>query len=312
MRIVKSGPLTMLLISVMLIGLAVLAATTGIKDVHGWSAAAAVRQQQRVMHWPFIGVIAPSTREFVRASGVPVSLTGYYLGLNKPVNSRFVLSAINRSHGARPFIEILPRNVPLTDIITGKYDGRLRGLRQQIVAANQKVAISFAPEANGKWYSYGRKPLRFKAAYKHVWRVMHQQKLITWVWQVSAIGPSAENPRAYFPGSTFVNWTGMDGYFFSPHQAGFIRRFKPTLGVIHSLAPHMPVFIAETGVSPRVGAMRYWIRNVLQGAAKLHMMGVVWFDIRQGWSFYHPDWRLEDRPRMLQVFHRQAWGYLRS
>ena len=131
--------------------------------------------------------------------------------------SNWLLSAIRADVGAEPVIEILPNDattpvITLSSIVRGRRDSWLLALKAQIAALRRPVVVFFAPEPNGKWYSWGLQPKEFVAAYQHVHDVIGDGTAaapVTWMWQPSAINDQAESmPRQYWPGASFVRLGG--------------------------------------------------------------------------------------------------------
>jgi hypothetical protein len=55
-------------------------------------------------------------------------------------------------------------------------------------------------------------------------------------------------PAPWWPGSSYVTWVGVDGYYFKPSWT-FASLFGPTIKAVRALT-HDPILIAETGVAP--------------------------------------------------------------
>jgi hypothetical protein len=214
------------------------------------------------------------------------------------------------AEGAEPVIEILPRgNVTLRGIISGGKDRWLRQLRAQITAP---VVISFAPEANGPWYTWGNQPQRFITAWRHVHRVLGT-KNITYLWQMSS-RPSATKRSAgskhklteFYPGAKFVSWVGFDGYFEFPADT-FGNVFGNSIHTIRKVS-HKPVLLSETAVGPGVRHVARDITALIHNARSWHLLGLIWFDGAQHQPPYHQNWNLESRPRALRAFRRAVHG----
>ena len=73
--------------------------------------------------------------------------------------------------------------------------------------------VSFGPEANGGWYTWGRQPVNYVKAFRYVHGKLGTGG-ITWLWQVSSI--TTADPTPYWPGSAYVDWAGLDGYYYVP------------------------------------------------------------------------------------------------
>jgi hypothetical protein len=213
------------------------------------------------------------------------------------------------ANGATPVIEILPDNISLSQIAAGQGDKWLQDLRAEIDQLQRPVIIAFAPEANGRWYSWGQDPADFKTAYIHVWNVIGTS-LVTWMWQLSAHNPgdpATDDFNAYWPGATYVNWVGFDGYYYQPGDS-FSLRFGFSLREVESWW-HGPIIIGETAVSPLTRNMPNDITDLFNGVVSNHLLGLIYLDLNvcQGQcSIYKQDFRVEQYPSALAQFIKEA------
>ena len=172
---------------------------------------------------PLEGVVTTSVADWDRFTGHTAQLADNYVAMARNggvLPSRWLRSAIRADDGAEPVIEILPNDattpvITLSSIARGQHDSWLLALKAQIAALGRPVVISFAPEPNGKWYSWGRQPKEFVAAYQHVHDIIRDgtgAAPVTWMWQPSAINQQAEpmpgQYRLYWPGARFVELGG--------------------------------------------------------------------------------------------------------
>ena len=95
----------------------------------------------------------------------------------------------------------------------------------------------------------------FVAAWRHVVTLFRAAGAgnVTWLWAVNVTDQTTEipNPAPWWPGGSYVNWVGIDGYYDSP-LAGFAQVFGPTIVDVRSLTKD-PIFISEKGVKPAAG-----------------------------------------------------------
>ena len=61
----------------------------------------------------------------------------------------------------------------------------------------------------------------------------------------------SRRPNPWWPGSSYVTWVGIDGYYLKPSWK-FAPLFGPTIGVVQELTAD-PILIAETGAVPASG-----------------------------------------------------------
>ena len=107
----------------------------------------------------------------------------------------------------------------------------------------RKVILGFGHEMNGPWYSWGWTHTRakvFVAAWRHIVDVFRQQGAsnVIWLWTINVDPPNdnaIQNPARWWPGSTYVNWVGIDGYYLKQSWS-FAPLFGPTIKIVHSLS----------------------------------------------------------------------------
>lgn len=283
---------------------------------HDGASAAAVKPKTPVVAAAparYLGVAAQRLGVFDKEAQVHANLATYYLSFGRtfPVGPvRF-----NASAHAVTLIEILPRGVSLTDIASGRYDTWLRYVRNQIARSGDLVMLSFAPEGNGNWYSWGwkqSKPTDYIAAYQHAHKVIGN-KSVLWVWQISPYrtrGFNTKNPRLIWPGNDNVDIVGLDGYFYSP-GATFNGVFGRTIHFVHQFTGR-PVLIAETAVGPLTGHETEGITQLFRDVAAWHLLGLVWFDRAQHSPPFHQDWTVTRTPAVQQAFRAAAASYMKA
>ncbi len=95
------------------------------------------------------------------------------------------------------------------------------------------------------------------AAWRHIVTLFRAlgARNVTWLWTVNIInntqGGTIPSPEAWWPGSSYVNWVGIDGYYLKPSWQ-FAPLFGPTIAAVRTLTRD-PILIAETGAVPAAG-----------------------------------------------------------
>ena len=177
----------------------------------------------------WLGIYAPHVPEsysgveaFAAATQHEPNLASYYSGWYQPFNTAFADEAA--AHGAVPAIQINPRGVSVAAIAAGKYDSYLTAYADAVNEYGHQtgkgVVIGFGHEMNGSWYQWGwkhTKPIVFVAAWRHIVDVFRRQGAdnVTWLWTVNIIHTRGgiPSPAPWWPGSSYVTWVGIDGYF---------------------------------------------------------------------------------------------------
>jgi hypothetical protein len=225
---------------------------------------------------------APVTA-FTSTTGAKPDIVMYYSGWYVPFPLGFANTVAN--HGAVPLVQMDPDNINIARIASGRYDGYLSAYAEAVRAYHNPVILSFGHEMNGNWSSWGYRhtsPAAFVAAWRHIvslFRALGVQNA-TWLWTVNIINDSRSgkvdsNLRHWWPGSSYVTWVGIDGYYLQPNWQ-FAPLFGPTIGQVHMLTS-APILIGETGVVPAAGQPTK-INDLFAGVRAYGLLGFVWFN----------------------------------
>jgi mannan endo-1,4-beta-mannosidase len=241
---------------------------------------------------------------FTKTTGVSPRVVSYYSGWSEAFQAGFAADAVR--HGALPLVQIDPTNVSLAAIAAGQYDDYLRSYADAVRSFGHKVILGFGHEMNGNWYSWGFKHTPaavFVAAWRHIVDVFRQQNAqnVIWMWTINIVHPGSgeiANPARWWPGSSYVTWIGMDGYYYKPSWT-FAPLFGPTIKIVHALSRMpIPILISETG-APTVDQPAK-IADLFAGVRAYGLLGFVWFDAN-----HTEDWGLST-PAAIAAFRRGA------
>jgi len=245
---------------------------------------------------------------FTKSTGVKPDLVSYYSGWYEPFKTTFAVAAARQ--GAVPLVQIDPEGISVASIVSGQYDAYLTTYAQDVRAYHHPVILSFGHEMNGYWYSWGYQntpPAVFVAAWRHIVDLFRAQgaRNVTWLWTINIIHKRARvpSPGPWWPGSSYVNWVGIDGYYYNNSNT-FANLFGPTIAAVRALT-HDPMLIAETAILPAAN-QRAKIADLFAGIRLYDLLGFVWFD-----SVHVFDWRLSDAGA-VSVFRQHAQTYQRS
>ena len=242
---------------------------------------------------------------FTAATGIKPRLVPYYSGWREPFQTGFAMAAAR--HGAVPLVQINPTRTSLAAIADGRYDSYLATYAEAVRSYHHPVILSFGHEMNGDWYSWGYRhtsPAAFVAAWRHIVTLFRAQgaRNVTWLWTVNTIhaSRSIRGPAPWWPGSSYVTWVGIDGYYYNPSNR-FAPLFGPTIVAVRALTRD-PILIAETSVAPAVGQPAK-IPNLFAGIRAYGLLGFVWFD-----ATHIENWHLS-RAAAIAAFRRGAEKY---
>ena len=208
----------------------------------------------------------------------------YYSGWLEPFQVGFATTVAN--DGAVPLVQMNPTRTSVAAIAAGQYDSYLSTYAEAVRAYHHPVILSFGHEMNGYWYSWGythTSPAVFVAAWRHIvtlFRALGAQN-VTWLWTINTIHKQTRvpSPGPWWPGNSYVNWVGIDGYFTNSSSV-FASVFGPTIVYVRTLT-HDPILITETSATP-VASQPAKIADLFAGIRLYGLLGFVWFDsVRQ-------------------------------
>ena len=262
----------------------------------------------------YLGVYTPAMPEstdglsaFETKTGTRPNVAVYYSGWLEPFQTQFAGELARR--GTVPLVQIDPRGINLSWIVDGKYKSYLATFAQSVRSFGHPVIISFGHEMNGNWYSWGNgktSPAAFVAAWQYLVKVFRSNGAsnVTWLWTVNSVvggpGPAA-SPQPWWPGASYVNWVGIDGYFYYKSES-FGTLFGQTISAIRHFTRD-PVLITETAAAPAAGQAAK-IQELFAGARSAGMLGVVSFD-----NGGYRDWVIDNDPAALAAFGQAAQGF---
>jgi mannan endo-1,4-beta-mannosidase len=245
---------------------------------------------------------------FTTATGVKPEVVLYYSGWLEPFRASFATTAAE--NGAVPLVQMDPVGISLAAIASGHYDRYLSTYAEAVRIYRHPVILGFGHEMNGGWYSWGNhhtSPAVFVAAWRHIVNLFRAlgASNVTWLWTVNIIHPQhgVPSPAAWWPGSAYVTWVGIDGYYYASSYT-FDSLFGPTIVAVRAVTRD-PILISETAVASAAGQPAK-IANLLAGIRLYGLLGFVWFD-----SVHIEDWVLSS-PAAIAAFRRGAASYYRS
>jgi mannan endo-1,4-beta-mannosidase len=219
---------------------------------------------------------------FTSATGARPDVVMYYSGWFVPFPTAFATTVA--SNGAVPLVQMNPTKISVAGIAAGRYDGYLSAYAEAVRAYHHPVIMSFGHEMNGSWYSWGygqTSPKTFVAAWRHIvtlFRVLGARN-VTWLWTVNIVSHTEvgtiPSPARWWPGRSYVNWVGIDGYYLEPDWQ-FAPLFGPTIASVRTVTQD-PILIAETGATPTAGQPAK-IADLFAGVRLYGLLGFVYFD----------------------------------
>jgi hypothetical protein len=241
-------------------------------------------------------------KEFTIATGVRPNVVVYYSGWNEPFQVGFAKTVAN--DGAVPLVQMNPTRTSVAAIAAGLYDGYLNTYAKSVRSYHRPVILSFGHEMNGYWYTWGYRhtsPTVFRAAWRHIVNLFRAQKVLNvkWLWTINTIHKKTgvPSPLPWWPGSSYVTWVGIDGYFINSSSV-FASVFGPTIVAVRAIT-HDPILITETSATPAISQPAK-VAELFAGVRLYELLGFVWFN-----SVDKIDWRLTN-PAAIAAFRRGA------
>ncbi|MGP7996208.1 MAG: glycoside hydrolase family 26 protein [Streptosporangiaceae bacterium] len=245
--------------------------------------------------------------QFGQAIGKQPDLAPYYSSWREPFQTAFAAAAAQ--HGAVPLVQINPAHIQLAAIAHGRYDGYLRRFADAVRSYRRRVIVGFGHEPNGYWFTWGwqhSSAASFVAAWQHIVTVFRRQGAsnVTWLWTINIIDPQGgiDPPSAWWPGASYVNWVGVDGYYYKRSWT-FAPLFGPTIRAVRALTRD-PILISETAAGNADQPAK--ITNLFAGSRAYGLLGFIWFNVDK-----EQNWQVTS-PRAVAAFRRGAAAYQRA
>ena len=247
--------------------------------------------------------LAP-VRDFAGKIGKQPNLLEYYVAWGSGFDPQRVRNAW--AAGALPLMVWEPFEPSIAEIADGATDAYARKFASAVRALNLPVAISFGHEMNGNWYPWGTAATD-PVDYVRAWRRIHDIFLdvgaanVIWVWSPNNINPVPQvSLKPFYPGDSYIDWTGVVGYYTDSGASTFPTLFGPTMTVVRKFTDK-PILIVETASQPGP-RKRQDVADLFAGvAASPDVIGFIWFDYVK-----RADWRIGSDPSALAEFKRRA------
>ena len=249
----------------------------------------------------------------------------------------FPLTKCNQidANGAVPHITWMPQvpgfPYPLDAIINGSYDNYILVYANQVRNWGKPLFIRLGHEFNGDWYTYGGAnngggiltefgdstkadgPERFIAAFQRVHDIFESQNTdnVVWVWcpnNGSSPNESWNVPDAYYPGDSYVDWIGFDGYNFGTTQtwSGWISFFNIYNSLYQKFKSYgKPIMLGEFASVEEGGSKSQWITDAYLTWIKFgypQIKAATWFHIAKVEGTVFTDWRINSSAYSLTAF----------
>lgn len=231
-----------------------------------------------------LGITAYDLPGFERRTSIIPAITAKYYDWGTPFPSSEVLA--DHGAGTTTLVVLEPRDRNLKRLAAGKYDAYLKEWANADRELGLPIILSFAPEANGDWYPWGKghiAPALYRKIFQHVHNVLVKDgaRHVTWLWQVDRSSSHTEPLSLIWPGRAFVNAIGLDGQLNSG-RATFTTVFGSTLKEVRAFTK-VPVMLSEVGIVPSPSRPKQ-VTALFGAAHKAPLSALVFFDVSR-WTF---------------------------
>jgi Glycosyl hydrolase family 26 len=200
-------------------------------------------------------------------------------------------------------------------IASGADDAQIRAAALGLKAVGGPVLLRYFPEMD---YSFQAKTAGTPAQYIAAWRHLHDifasvgAANVHWVWCPSAIGFATGSAQRFYPGDSYVDWIGADGYNWAPELKGTTwRSFATIFSAFYQWGEHeaKPLLVGEFGaVEGKPGEKAEWLRQVGQelSAQFPRIKAIIYFNsIHENFGLQF-DWKVTSSPSALAGFRALA------
>jgi beta-mannanase len=161
---------------------------------------------------------------------------------------------------------------------------------------------------NGDWYPWGTQsdnPDGNSPADYIAWRHVHDiftsvgATNVRWLWSLNITYQAATPASAIYPGDSYVDWVGIDGYNTGSPWKSAAALLDETYNAITAVT-NKPMLIAETASAETGGDKGSWITQTFDNDIPTTMpavRGIIWFDADEG-----IDWRVNSSASSLAAY----------
>lgn len=177
-------------------------------------------------------------------------------------------------------------------LLAGRYDDYIKEFAARVKSVGKDVYIRFAHEMNGDWYPWSAAKIggyKYIALYRYVKDIFDRAEVrnARWVFSVNWEDiPGGNDFEACYPGPTYVDYFGIDGYNWGDTQSWskwmtfaqiFGKRYKEIAGTFAA-----PIIITEFGSAPSGGDKALWIKEAMSEIRKMdRVKGFVLFNVNK-------------------------------
>lgn len=254
------------------------------------------------MEWgAFAGYSSSELISFEQLVGKPVGIKAIFVNWNDSFPT--YLGSDLKLSGKKLLIFWEQYNVNLDDIISGKYDSYIRNFAASAKIYGGEIILAPLHEMNGDWDPWGgavgsNTPAKVVSTWKKIHDVFGDVSNVKFAWTINNISVPNTPDNAihhYYPGNSYVDYIGVDGFNFGSPWQSFDQIFG---NVLKELAVHgKPMYILSTASAD--GSQKAdWIYDFGIKVKNYPLLrGWVWFNENK-----ERDWRVNSDSAALSAF----------
>ena len=208
----------------------------------------------------------------------------------------------------------------LNDIINGSQDALIAARADGVRALGRPVFLRWCWEMNANWTGCGgaanndpgrtNGPSKFVTAWRRIHNIFVKRGATNavWVWSPNADdvpNTSWNHWTRYYPGSSYVDWVGIDGYNWGTTQSWSRWTYMSSIisRIYSDYGSTKPIMIAETASAEQGGDKAQWIADA---ASRLKssfpsVAAFLWFNVNK-----ETNWRVDSSSSALSAFKTMA------
>ncbi len=236
-------------------------------------------------HWgAYVGDEPNALTKFESVVGKQTDIVAVFIGLDvgSPFPSDMKAEVADKNKTLLIFWE--PYKTSLENINQGKVDTYLSQFTQDAKSYGGPIILAPLHEMNGNWDPWdgpvkGNSPQKIITAWQHIHTILSKAPNIQFGWAINNISfpDTPENSlEAYYPGSSYVDIVGVDGFNFGSPWQTWDEVFPSSL--MQKLSSYgKPVYIFSEASAAGSGKAT-WIADMAAGISKYHIAGWIWFN----------------------------------
>lgn len=244
-----------------------------------------------------------------RALGRRLAINNLYANWAAPLP--LAVARWDLRNGTVPMISWGPARTSV--IASGASDAQIRARAEQLRSLRGPVMVRWFWEMDDAHnHPYAVSPTSFIAAWRHIHGIFTRAGAtnVLWVWCPGSGNFSRGVAQKYYPGDSYVDWVGADGYNWAPGRAAASwRSFSQIFSGFYrwGMTRGKPMLIGEYGVMERGnGEKAAWYTQADQQLRTQFpaIRGIVYFDSRHfnAVSGKYFNWRVTSSPSALAAF----------